>query len=76
LIDVAIAVDRNVVYEEAEYKLNTKVHVQKITNVEHGIYNYVGSKWSHRCGNKIFIGKFGAVPGKHSIDSPQKTAIL
>jgi len=63
-------------YEEAENKLNTGGHVQNITNVEREMYNYTGSAWSHRSGNKMLKGKFGAVPGKRSIDSLQKMAVL
>jgi len=63
-------------YEEAENKLNTGGHVQNLTNVEREMYNYTGSKWSHRSGNKMFTGKFGAVPGKRSIDLLQKMAVL
>ena len=38
--------------------------------------NYTGSKWNHWNGNKIFEGKFGAVPGNRLIDSLQKMTNL
>jgi len=43
--------------------------------VEREIYNYTGSKWSRRSSDERFKGKFEAVPGNHSIDSMQQTAI-
>ena len=45
-------------------------------NVEHEMYDYTGNNWSHRNSNKIFKEKSGTIPGKHSIDSLQKTAVL
>ena len=45
------------------------------TNVEHDMYN-TGNDWSQRNRNKRFNEKFEAIPGKHSTDSLQKTAIL
>jgi hypothetical protein len=42
--------------------------VKKIKNVDPEMYNYTGSKWSHRSSDERFKGKFGAVPGNHSID--------
>ena len=77
LIDVAIPADRNVVQKEAEKKLNYKslcIEIQQIWNLKCTII-------------PIIIGATGivmrslrknleAVPGKHSINSLQKTAIL
>jgi hypothetical protein len=46
------------------------------TNVEHVMYDYTGNNWSHRNSNKRSKETFVAIPGKHSIDSLQKTAVL
>jgi len=77
LIDVAIPADRNVVQKEAEMKLKYKslcIEIQRM--------------WNLKCTTvPIKIGATGivtrslrkrlaTVPGKHSIDSLQKTAIL
>ena len=77
LIDVAIPADRNVVHKEVEKKLKYKslcIEIQRMWNLKCTII-------------PIIIGATGivmrslrknveAVPGKHSIDSLQKTAIL
>jgi len=77
LIDVAIPADRNVVQEEAEKKLKYKslcIEIQRM--------------WNRKCTIvPVIIGATGIVtrslkknletiPGKHSIDSLQETAIL
>ena len=77
LIDVAIPADRNVVQKEAEKKLKYKslcIEIQRM--------------WNLKCTFiPIIIGATGivtrslrknleAVPGKHSIDSLQKTAVI
>ena len=41
------------------------------TNVEPELYDYTSNNWSHWKSNEL-----ETVPGKHSIDSLQKTAIL
>ena len=46
------------------------------TNVEYKIYDYTSSNWSHRNNKKVLRKNSVAVPGKHSIDWLQKTAIL
>ena len=46
------------------------------TNVEPEVYDYTNNNWSHWNSNEKPKEKFGTVPGKHSIDSLQKTAIL
>ena len=75
--DVAIPADRNVVQKEAEKKLKYKtlgIEIQRMWNLKCTIV-------------PVIIGATGivtrnlrknleAVPGKHSIDSLQKTAIL
>ena len=78
LIDVAIPADRSVVQKEAEEKLKYKsllcIEIQRMWNLKYTIV-------------PVIIGATGivtrslrkhleAVPGKHSIDSLQKTAIL
>jgi len=77
LIDVAIPADRNVVQKEAEKKLKYKslcIEMQRMWNLKYTIV-------------PVIIGATGivkrsvrkhveAVPGKHSLDSQQKTAII
>ena len=77
LIDVAIPTDRNVVQKEAEKMLQYKslcIEIQRMWNLKCAIL-------------PVIIGATGIVtrslkknletlPGKHSIDSLQKTAIL
>ena len=46
------------------------------TNVEPEMYDYTSNNWSHWNSNEKPKEKLEAVPGKHSIDSLQKTAIL
>ena len=48
------------------------------TNVEPEMWDYTSNNWSHWSSNEKLKEKFGrcTVPGKHSIDSLQKTAIL
>ena len=77
LIDVAIPADRNIVQNEAEKKLKYK-----------SLYIEIQRMWNLKCTIvPVIIGAIGiitrslrknleTVPGKHSIDSLQKTAIL
>ena len=77
LIDVAIPADRNVVQKEAEKKFTYK-----------SLCIVIQRMWNLKCTNiPVITGATGivtrslrknleAVPGKHSIDSLQKTAIL
>ena len=46
------------------------------TNVEPEKYDYTSNNWSHWNSNVKLKEKLEAIPGKHSIDSLQKTAIL
>jgi len=74
---VAIPADRNVEQEEAEKKLKYKSFCTEIQRM-----------WNLKCTIvKVITGATGivtrslrknleAVPGKHSIESPQRTAIL
>jgi len=73
---VAIPADRNVVQKEAKKKLNNSLCIE------------IQRMWNLKCTIvAVIIGATGivtrslrknleTVPGKHSIDSPQKTAIL
>jgi len=45
-------------------------------NVEPEMYNYTSNNWSHWNSNKKLKENLEAVPGRHLIDSLQKTAIL
>jgi hypothetical protein len=45
-------------------------------NVEHEMYDYTGNHWGHRNSNKSLKKNLEVIPGKHSIHSLQKTAIL
>jgi len=77
LIDVAIPADRNIVSKKAEKKLKYKILCIEIQRM-----------WNLKCTIvPVIIGATGivmrslretleAVPGKHSIDSLQKTSIL
>jgi len=46
------------------------------TNVEPEMYDCTSNNWSHWNSNEKLKENFETVPGKHSIDSLQKTAIL
>ena len=77
IIDVAIPADRNAVQKEAEKKLKYKSLCIELKRT-----------WNLKCTiTPIIIGATGivtrslgksleAIPGKHSVDSLQKTAIL
>ena len=58
-----------------------EVKIQEFTyrdtaNVEPEMYDYTNNNLSHWNGNEKLKENLEAVPGKHSIDSLQKTAIL
>jgi hypothetical protein len=58
-IDVAIPVDRSVVQKEAEKETKIQEFMYKDTmNVEHEMYDYTTSNWSHQNSNERFKGKF------------------
>ena len=46
------------------------------TNVEPEMYDYTSTNWSQWNSNKKLTETLEAVPGRHSIESLQKTAIL
>jgi hypothetical protein len=61
--------------------IKIKVKIQQFryrdtTNMEPEMYNYTSYNWSHWNSNESLRKKLEAIPGKHSIDSLQKTAIL
>lgn len=46
-------------------------------NVEYGMYVYTGNNnWSHRNGGKSVEENLESIPGKHKLDTLQKTAVL
>jgi hypothetical protein len=77
LIDEAIPTDRNVVQKEAEKKLNYKslcMEIQRMWNLKSTIIPVITGATG--IVTRSLRKNLEAVPGKHSIDSPQKTAIL
>jgi len=77
LIDVAIPADRNVVQKEAEKKLKYKslcIEIQRMWNLKYTIVPVIIGTTGivTRCSKK----NSETIPGKHSIDSLQKTAIF
>ena len=77
LIDVAIPADRNVVQKDAEKKLKYKslcIEIQRMWNLKCTIMPAkIGATGIV---TRSLRKNFEAVPGKHSIDSLQKTAML
>ena len=76
LIDVAIPADRNVVQKKAEKKLKYKslcIEIQRMWNLKCTILPVIIEATGIVTRS---FRKMEAVPGKHSIDSLQKTAIL
>jgi hypothetical protein len=77
LIDVAIPADRKVVLKEAEKKLKYKslcLEIKKMWNLKCTIIPVtIGATGIV---TRILRKNLEAVPGKHSIDSLQKTAVL
>jgi hypothetical protein len=77
LTDVAIPMDRNVTQKEAEKKLKYKnicIEIQRMWNMKYIIIPVVIG--SIGIATKGLKKNLEAIPGKHSIDSLQKTAIL
>jgi len=76
LIDVATPADRNVVQKEVEKKLKYKslcIEIQRMRNLKCTIIPIIGATGIVM---RSVRTNLEAVPGKHSIDSLQKTAIL
>jgi len=77
LIDVAISADRYVVQKEAEKKLKYKrlcTEIQRMWNLKCTIIPIITGATG--IVTRSLRKNLEAVPGKHSIDSLQKTAIL
>ena len=77
LIDVAIPADRNVVQKEAEKKLKYKslcIEIQRMWNLKCTVIPVIIRATGMV--TRSLRKNLEALPGKHSIDSPQKTAIL
>ena len=77
LIDVAIPADRNVVQKEVGKKLKYKslcTEIQRMWNLKSTIIPVITGATG--IVTRSFTKNLEAVPGKHSIDSLQKTAIL
>src|SRR5215510_4766640 len=77
LIDVAIPADRNVVQKEAEKKLKYKslcIEIQQMWNLKCTIIPVIIGATG--IVTRSLRKNLAAVPGTHSIDSLQKTAIL
>ena len=77
LIDVAIPADRNVVQKEAEKKLKYKslyIETQRKCNLKCTIIPVITGATG--IVTRSLRKNLEAVPGKHSIDSLQKTAVL
>jgi len=77
VIDVAIPADRNVVQKEAEKKLKYKsicVEIQGMWNLKYTIILVITGATG--IVTRSLRKNLEAVPGKHSIDSLQKTAII
>ena len=45
-------------------------------DIQHQTHDYTGNNWNHRNSKQRLKRNLEAVPGKHSIDSLQKTSIL
>jgi len=77
MIDVAIPADRNVVQKEAEKKLKCKslcIEIQRMWNLKCTIVPVIIGATGIVTGS--LRKNLETVPGKHWIDSLQKTAIL
>ena len=77
LIDVAIPAHRNVVLKEVEKKLKHKslcIEVQRMRNLKCTIVPVIIG--ATEIVTRSLRKNLEAVPGKHSIDSLQKTAVL
>jgi hypothetical protein len=77
LVDVAIPSDRNVIQKESEKKLkykNLSIEIQRMQNMKCFVIPVIiGATGIVTRGLKRYLE---TIPGKHSIDSLQKTAVL
>jgi hypothetical protein len=74
LIDVAIPSDRNVIKKEAENKKNLSIEIQRMWNMKCFVIPVIIGTTG--IVNKSLQKYLETIPGQHSIDSLQKTAIL
>ena len=77
LIDVAMPADRNVVQKEAEKELKYKslcIEIRRMWNLKCKIIPIIFG--AIRIVTKGLREKLETIPGKHSTDSLQKTAVL
>jgi len=77
LIDVAIPADRNVVQKKAEKKLKYKslcIEIQRMWNMKCTIVPVIIG--ANGTVTRSLKRNLEAVPGRHSVDSLQKTAVL
>jgi SRSO17 transposase len=77
LIDVAIPSDKNVIQKEAEKKLrykNLSTEIHRMWNMKCFVVR--SNNWGHRNCKQNLQKYLGTIPGQHSVDSLQKTAIL
>ena len=77
LIDLVIPADRNVVQKEAEKKLNYEglcIEIQRMWSLKRMIIPVIIGATGIVTGS--LRQKLKVIPGKHSIDTLQKTAIL
>jgi hypothetical protein len=77
LVDVSVPSDRNVTHKEGEKKLKYKnlcIEIQRTWNMKCSVIPVViGARGRVTRGLRKYLEE---IPGKHSIDSLQKTAIL
>jgi hypothetical protein len=77
LINVAIPADKNVIQKEVEKKLkykNLSIEIQRMWNMKCFVIPVIF--WATRIVSKSLQKYLETIPGQHSIDSLQKTAIL
>jgi hypothetical protein len=78
-MDVAIPADRNVMQKELEKKLKYKcldIEIQRMWNLECAIIPVIIGATGIVTVTKSLRKNLEAIPGKHSIDLIQKTAVL
>ena len=73
--DITIVIIIIIIKGAEEVKIQEYMYRDK-TNVEPEMYYYTSNNWSHWNSNEKLKEKFEIVPGKYSIVSLQKTAIL
>jgi hypothetical protein len=77
LIDVEIPSDRNVIQKQAEKKLkykNLSIEIQQMWNMKYFVIPVIIGAMG--IVSKSFKKYLVTIPGQHSVDSLQKTAVL